>query len=287
MKHAYLIIAHNDFILLSYLVAALDDVHNDIFIHLDKKVADMPILTVRHARLFFTKQRIDVRWGDRSVVEAEYVLFAEAVQQGVYGYYHLLSGVDMPLKKQIDIRRFFDQHKGKEFIGFSQYDYTKEVQRKVHRYHFFPKDFKPVGGIENLLKRAFRFLSMRVQEVTGYQRNKAIDFKKGTQWVSVTHAFVEYLLSKKRAVMKTYHHTFCSDEIYKQTLCWHSPFRFNIYHPTNEEAGCLRKVGWTNGRIKDWTEDDYEQLMESNALFARKFSRKHFGIVENIFKQLS
>lgn len=37
-KHAYLIIAHNEFDLLQKLISVLDDERNDIFIHIDKKV---------------------------------------------------------------------------------------------------------------------------------------------------------------------------------------------------------------------------------------------------------
>lgn len=37
-KHAYLIIAHNEFELLKLLVSQIDDVRNDIYIHIDKKV---------------------------------------------------------------------------------------------------------------------------------------------------------------------------------------------------------------------------------------------------------
>lgn len=49
---------------------------------------------------------MDVRWGDISVVDAEFALFDEAYRRGEYSYYHLLSGVDMPLKTQNYIHRF-------------------------------------------------------------------------------------------------------------------------------------------------------------------------------------
>lgn len=34
-KHAYLIIAHNDFEILENLIILLDDMRNDIYIHID------------------------------------------------------------------------------------------------------------------------------------------------------------------------------------------------------------------------------------------------------------
>ena len=44
MKHAYLIIAHHEFDILSKLVQAIDDERNDIFIHFDKKIKNCPSL---------------------------------------------------------------------------------------------------------------------------------------------------------------------------------------------------------------------------------------------------
>lgn len=37
-KHAYMIIAHNEFDLLEILVRLLDDPRNDIYVHIDAKV---------------------------------------------------------------------------------------------------------------------------------------------------------------------------------------------------------------------------------------------------------
>ena len=116
MKHAYLILVHNDFEILGQLIRAIDDERNDIYIHFDRKVAHCPDCRTLHAGLMVLTERIDVRWGDVSVVRAEYALFDAAYRHGGYRYYHLLSGVDMPLKSQDYIHRFFEDNDGKEFI---------------------------------------------------------------------------------------------------------------------------------------------------------------------------
>ena len=41
-KHAYMIIAHNEFDLLEILVRLLDDPRNDIYVHIDAKVKEYP-----------------------------------------------------------------------------------------------------------------------------------------------------------------------------------------------------------------------------------------------------
>lgn len=53
-KHAYLIIAHNDFDILEKLLVLLDDDRNDIFIHIDKKVKSFDFEYFRNK----TKNRI-------------------------------------------------------------------------------------------------------------------------------------------------------------------------------------------------------------------------------------
>ena len=75
MKHAYLILAHNEFGLLQTLISCLDDERNDIFVHIDRKVKEFPTLKVEKANLQVLEDRIDIRWGDVSMVEAEYALF--------------------------------------------------------------------------------------------------------------------------------------------------------------------------------------------------------------------
>lgn len=66
-KHAYLIMAHNNFSLLSLLLQLIDDVRNDIYIHIDKKVKDFDVKKYEnmctHSKVYFTSERIDVKWG--------------------------------------------------------------------------------------------------------------------------------------------------------------------------------------------------------------------------------
>ena len=92
-KHAYLIIAHNEFYLLKQLIEVLDDVRNDLYIHVDKKVKNFDFeeikRLVKQSQLYFTK-RIKVAWGADSMVKCEYILLKEAFQRR-YQYYHLLQ----------------------------------------------------------------------------------------------------------------------------------------------------------------------------------------------------
>lgn len=282
MKHAYLIIVHHEFEILQKLIYALDDYRNDIYVHFDRKISDIPKMEVSKAGYFVIEERIDVKWGDISQIQSEYVLFEAAIKNGIYDYYHLLSGVDMPLKSQNEIHTFFEVNKGYEFIGYVQGDISKEIDRKVRRYHLFPKSYRSNKRISHTLQRILRALFLRFQFLIGLKRNSDIEFKKGTSWVSITGDLVKYIIKNKDDVMQRYRNTFCADEIFLHTLCWNSEFRNKIYDIHNEERGCKRLIGWKNGKIEDWQDKDYNMLIKNDSLFARKFSSSHPTVVDKI-----
>ena len=110
-KQAYLIEAHKCDEMLLTLLRMLDVPWNDIFIHMDSKNTDYQPETVecrmKYAKVFHAK-RHSVVWGGVSQVKVELVLLKTAVAHGPYQHYHLISGVDLPIQTQEDIRAFFE-----------------------------------------------------------------------------------------------------------------------------------------------------------------------------------
>lgn len=292
-KHAYLIIAHNEFELLKLLVSELDDIRNDIYIHFDAKCHEIPLLQCINSNLYILPERIDVRWGDYSQIETEMLLFEYAYGMQMkyniyYQYYHLISGVDIPLKSQDYIHVFFDNHNGKEFLGFFQGNIEFELRKKAQLFHLFPKCFTKSRNIN--LKTILRALFCRLQLFINYKRNKDIELVRGTNWGSITNDFVEFLLSKKEEIYNRFHHTFCADEVYKHTLCWNSPFKERIFNIDNEALGCMREINWViterESFLPSFKMNDYERLSNSSMLFARKFDSKNIDIVKRILSDL-
>ena len=284
MKHAFLILAHNEFEVLRRLIACLDDGRNDIFIHFDKKVTALPALSAHRAGLYVLEKRVDVRWGAPSMMEAELALFEAALEKGPYQYYHLLSGVDLPIKSQDYIHRFFDGHDGQEFIGFTWTQMPPDFARKVRGWHLFPEDFKR----GSLVKRAVRAGFLRLQELVGLPRNRNVDFKKGSQWVSVTEQMARYFVNHRDWIHRIFRNTFCCDELVMQTLAWNSPFRDKLFNTEDDGLGCMRLIGWRctpDGKkwtLRDWSAADFEQIKASPALFARKFNGRDVGFLDKI-----
>lgn len=212
-------------------------------------------------------ERVDVRWGNVSLLQAELNLF-ELASEIKHSYYHLISGIDLPLHSQDYIHKYFDG-KNLEYIGYS---HKWDVRSRVFCHNVFMKHMRfpnryVRGGLQKM-----RQIFNKLQILTGYKRNlPKYDFQAGCEWVSVTHDFVLALLSKKDEILKMYKYSYCPDEIYKQTFAYNSEFRDRIYDMNDEFEGCLREIDWNRGRPYVWRKTDYEYLSHSGRLFARKF----------------
>jgi hypothetical protein len=106
----------------------------------------------------------------------------------------------------------------------------------------------------------------------------------GSNWVSITSDFLEYLLSQESTVLKTFKYTSAPDEIFLQTIILNSPYKGCI-----SRDGNMRSIDWTRGNGQGspyiWHNSDYDQLIHSDKLFARKFSMKEDSqIVQRIYQ---
>ncbi|MBF1302717.1 MAG: core-2/I-branching enzyme [Porphyromonadaceae bacterium] len=283
MKHAYLILAHNEPELLSLLVERLDDVRNDIYIHFDRKLSILPDIKTQHAGLYILKDRVDVRWADVSMLEAEYKLFHAVVDSGSqYSHHHLISGVDLPLKNQDYIHSFFAQHQGKEFVGLHQRPMNSHADRALHYWHPFTRSFRGSGCVF-AIKRILRYLVIQTQVLLGIRRNTTIPFHKGGQWVSITRELIDYLLEQEDRAFTIFSRTFGADEYFVPTLIWDTPFMERLFDATDESRGAMRYIGWrADGQLIDFTSQDLPALQQTEYLFARKFNSRDKAFLQEI-----
>lgn len=287
MKHAYLIIAHHEPNVLKALLMSLDDERNDIFLHIDARsqelFAQFRDFLPKKSRLIVLTDRIAVHWGDLSQVEVEYKLFEKALQEGPYKYYHLLSGVDLPIKSQDHIHHFFQRHAGKEFVGFwNGTAHQKDLHRKVYRYYLFTQYQKEGSPLVHGCTAFLRNLFLAVQKITRYRRRHHMEFRKGYNWVSITHEFCSFLVAEKRKVMQTFKYTLCPDEIFVQTLLWNSRFKENLFNLEDASYGSMRAIDWHRGNPYVWQKKDEKELQNSEMLFARKFSDNYLFKVKDV-----
>lgn len=276
MKHAFLIIAHNELRILNILLTMLDDPRNDVYLHLDKKwkLNIQDLYHPQNAQLFLVKERMDIRWGDISSIKLEFKLFRMAYENGPYLYYHLLSGVDLPIKSQDYIHDFFQRNSGKEFIGFAQGEGNRiDCYNKVMKFHLFSRH----------LHNSNKFLingRIRLENILNKYLNRSlsISFRKGTNWVSITNECCNYILSKEKSILKRFKFTQCGDEIFLQTLVYNSPFYEKCYSVSDEYVSNQREIDWSRGNPYNWTMEDKDFLLHSDRIFARKIIEKNIDL---------
>ena len=291
MKHAYLIMAHNEPEILKVLISMLDDKRNDLYLHIDKKsnIIHTNELKTNHAKLFILEKRVKLYWMDISQVETEMLLFETAYNNGPYSYYHVVSGVDLPIKSQDYIHEFCKIHQGKEFVDFENEPHNiEDLKRKISKYHILTKYYRDNNYIRFRLCNALRKFCLYLQDKLNYNRSEDMEFKKGSNWVCVTHNFVGYLLQQKEFIFKRFKYVPSCDEIFLQSIIWNSQFRKQIYKVDEDCKGYLHHIDWNRGIFPYvWKLDDFEELANSDKMFARKFDSNDFMIVNQIKKSYS
>lgn len=284
-RHAYLILAHKNLNQLRKLIELLDDSRNDIFVHVDSKLSDFNPdewkKVVSKSSLIFLPDRIRVNWGGVSIMRAEILLLKAATSTNRYDYYHLLSGMDLPLKTQDQIHRFFDANLGNEFINL--WEFKKSNLSRFSYYTIFPE------GESKFRTRIVNHIFKGLQMAVGFRINRGIEFRMGSQWFSITDDLARYVVEKEDWLEKVFRHTSTCDEIFLPTLVCNSTFRNNLYDPKVVKS--QRDVNMSNMRFIDWTrgesvrhpwtfrEEDYDLLMGVDHMWARKFDENVDSVI--------
>ena len=202
-KHAYLIIAHTQPELLKILLQHLDNERNDIYLHIDSKAKDYPLEEVKavlkKSKCIFT-ERTDVTWGSYSQINCEMVLLKEAVKEE-HAYYHLLSGMDLPIKSQDEIYAFFEKYDGLEFVDE---DLPLISATALERVKYVHKFYGKPGSMQDILGA----VSKKGQKLFGVDKTKkysGIIFQKGRNWFSITHGLASLVVEREEWI----HVRFC------------------------------------------------------------------------------
>ncbi|WP_051998350.1 beta-1,6-N-acetylglucosaminyltransferase, partial [Loigolactobacillus coryniformis] len=300
--HAYLIIADRNFDQLKTLLRTLDDERNDIYLLIDAKshFQDQSLLTsvIKKSRIILVDP-IKIFWGSFSQIRAELSLFKAAAPKK-YEYYHLLSGLDLPLQSQDKIHAFFEQNAGKEFLTFS--DKSIAEKNKINDrldVHLFPdissRTFK--SRIGKKLYRLYRKFEHIFEHLFKIGLNKLdCPLGYGSQWVSIDHSLVEFILSKEGWINMNFKSAILCDEVFIHTLVINSKFKDRVYaikgvldHPEDVQ-GNLRYINWWDGNPHTWTIKDWptlESVSQGNYFFSRKFDELvDKEIIEKVIQSL-
>jgi len=275
-RHAYMILVHTNPGQVRKLLSLLDDERNDIYVHIDKSAPfserDFDGCCSRTAPVFIGRRKIS--WGGVSIVNAEMDLLKEAVKTS-HSYYHLLSGMDLPIKSNDTICRFFEDNAGKEFLDCWKLE--EHTLKRVNYWSPFPE------GNRFFLTNMLNHAAKSVLKALHIRKNADVTFHQCSQWFSITEDFARYIVDNSAWVEKTFSHTSVCDELLVATLLFRSPYKDNLFCAEESDShkitlGNLRLIDWSRGGSirHPWTftANDLEMLKNAPHLWARKFDER-------------
>ena len=265
MTHAWLIIAHNEFGILQRLISALDAQECDFYVHIDKKVKQLPKLTTKAGKLTILNDRVDVRWGSVSQIECELALLKAAIDNGDHDYYHIISGTTLPLKPLEQIEVYFEDNAGKSILSGLCKSTPNQETLKVRRYNLFLRSYASDGFIGKTAQFLWK-VSHAIQRSLGIEINQGCVFYKASNWLSLTQEAAEYIISKETVILKTYRYSFCGDEFFIPSELIASPLKDNVI---NSEKYLLHNISRSNAST--YSLNEFDGLCDTEYLFARKF----------------
>ena len=105
---------------------------------------------------------------------------------------------------------------------------------------------------------------------------------------------MSYILEEKELIRSVFMYTNCADELFIQSLVYNSRFRDRLYDRNYDDdvRGNMRlidmKARGKNGNPYTWRDSDWEEIRDSECLFARKFDwNTDQEIIERIRRYVS
>ena len=283
---AILITAYKNFHHIKYLIDFFDD-DFVFYIHICQKSiitkSELENIT-NDKRVIFITRKYSGNWGGLNQLESILTLAEEAIKNQDIEYVHLMSGQDFPIRSCERIKYFLQENKGKQFIRYAElpikdWKYNGGLGRLTY-YHFYDL-FNHKSMLGAMTNRAL----LLIQKIIRINRNISCLPKLygGSAWWTLSLDCLKYIVAYKKInplFWEKFKHTFAPGEMYIHTIIMNSPFKENV---VNND---LRFIEWVfrNGNSPaNLDESDYDRIIESNKLFARKIE---YPISEKLMSRL-
>ena len=206
-KHALLIQAHQD---ISYFIKLAKIQPNvNFYVHMDAKSRDFPKTDLANlANVVLLSDRVSVRWGGFSQIEATLKLFETAFANEDNAYFHLVSGEDVVLQPFEVIEKQWQQR-----FGFQAMMTCEMAPQYAYRF-IMDSPHADSNWQRQLTGKIITKLQQGVAKVKPY--HSAIYF--GSQWFSVTRADWEKIVPFTDEYSDFFRHKLVPDEHFFQTL---------------------------------------------------------------------
>ena len=278
MRQGILITAYRDIPMLEKLVTYFDE-DFEMFIHIDKRCREnlAALESNEHLHLFRTYA---VEWGDYKHLLAIVMLMKEAYRHTDLEYFHLITGSDYPVMPLAQFKTFCEEHRNDNYLEhfpLPHADWGKEGGlNRIDYYWLSPNSTRSKGA---LLTRKLVNLQRRLGIKRGFKYFGGNLYGGGTYWsvsreaIGVAHGY----LDNHPDYLQRFRMTSIAEEICLPTLWCNSGIPLiNDYK---------RYIDWggDGANPQVLTEKDYDQIVVSGALFARKMAS---GISDRLIEKL-
>lgn len=270
---AILITAYKNYAHLENLVNFFDERFN-IYIHIDKKssISRKDIESLSAKKRVYVSKQYKINWGAFNHLKAILELAEKAVENKENSYFHLITGHDYPIKPLEEFADFFEINKDRDFMEYHPLPYSAWPEGgldRLSRYNMYDL----LDGRTGLNERLIKGFS-KLQKIIGFKRHFSKKFPPlygGSTYWSLKRESLEYVfqyMKNSPRYLKRFKYSFCSEEIFFQTILLNSSLREKIVNNNK------RFIIWEerNGNFPaNLDVGDYENIRASDALFARKF----------------
>jgi len=288
LRIAYIIVAHAYPDQLIRLIERLSADGAAFFVHIDRKspgeVSRRVAAAFRHDPHVHLVPRHRVAWGRFSQVQAALEGIGEVVRQRfACDFGVLLTGQDYPIRSNVQIFEYLADRKGQSFLD---YEHLPSGRRwlnenggldRVEYWHFrvgnvsleFPRPFPAHTTAGRIAAGAWDGLC-RVCPRKRTLPKGLVPFGGSAYWC-LTGACLRYVhdfSQRHRDVTRFFRFVDNPDEVFFQTIVMNSPYRDTI---VNDDLRYIRWPPLPAPHPVILREDDFERIVASGKLFARKF----------------
>lgn len=289
MKQAILITAYTNYNQLIDLVQSFDD-RSNIFIHIDKKSVNAGHITeelkalpnVRHC-----EQKYKVHWGGINHLHAILDLSKIALEDDENGYFHLITGMDVPIHLGDRFNQFITNH-AHQSTNYLE-NFTLPAKQWPHGGMDRIEFYNPYDHInaKTFLGKVSLFMISKIQRSIQLKRPCDFDFQLfgGSTYWTLHRNTLQYVVNyteENPEFLNRLKFSFCAEEIYFQTIIMNSEYADQVVNDN------LRYIDWHSGRggyPAFLDESDLTAIQKSNKIFARKIDSSKNGLSSLLMTQ--
>ena len=266
MRQGILITAYRDIPQLLRLVEWFDD-DFELFIHLDLKCQEDCSALEHRGHIHFYRS-YNIKWGDYRHLLAILLLMRESFRHADLEYFHLITGSDYPCISKEGLKQFGEEHKNDNYVEHFQLPYSEwgaEGGLDRIKYYWMQPSYRVKHG--RLVEKSIKW-QRRLGVSRSFKYFNGKIYGGGTYW-SVSREAVGQALNYMDShpdYLRRFRMTSIAEEICLPSL-W-----AGIGMPMHNDYKRYIDWGPDGGNPQVLTEKDYDKIVGSGALFARKMA---------------